>query len=164
MKKKIITREESIKIADELRKQGKKIVTINGSFDILHAGHVKMLQEAKQQGDVLFLGLNSDKSVRAWKKHIGYKDWKKRPLVPQQYRAEMLAALECVDYVTFFDEPDCLKFVESVKPDVHVNGAEYGENCVEASTVKKYGGRIHLVKRIGDFSTTKMIERIKKAY
>ena len=164
MKKKIITREESIKIADELRKQGKKIVTINGSFDILHAGHVKMLQEAKQQGDVLFLGLNSDKSVRAWKKHIGYKDWKKRPLVPQQYRAEMLAALECIDYVTIFDEMVPMPFIEAIKPNVHVNGEDYGENCIEKPIVEKYGGKIYIVKFVDGFSTSNLIQKILDVY
>jgi len=162
--RKVKTRKQITFIVNKLKKQHKIIVSTNGSFDLLHAGHVRFLEEAKAQGDVLIIGLNSDKSVRAWKKHIGYKDWKKRPLVPQEYRAEMLAALECVDYVTIFDEADCIRFVESVKPAVHVNGSEYGENCIEAPTVKKFGGKIHIVKLHGGLSTSELIKRIIDAY
>ncbi|MDD5177927.1 MAG: adenylyltransferase/cytidyltransferase family protein [Candidatus Nanoarchaeia archaeon] len=161
MENKIKTREEIIKICDKLRKAGKKIVSTNGSFDILHYGHIKYLEEAKRQGDVLIIGLNTDDSVRRWKKHIGYKDWDKRPLNNQTARAGMLAALECVDYVNLFDETDCLKFVESVKPDVHVNGSEYGENCIEAETVKKYGGKVYIIKIIEGYSTSSLIKKIK---
>lgn len=131
---------------------------------MLHVGHVRLLQEAKAQGDVLIVGLNSDESVRKWKRHIGYKDWDKRPVNPQSARSEMLAALECVDYVTVFDEPDCLKFVESVKPDVHVNGSDYGENCIEAETVRKFGGRVHIVKLHDGFSTSSLIKRILEVF
>lgn len=161
MNRKIKSREEIVKIVADLRKNGKKIVTTNGSFDILHVGHVLFLQEAKSQGDVLIVGLNTDDSVRRWKKHVGYADWKNRPLNPQDARAEMMAALECVDYVTLFDETDCLAFVESIKPDVHVNGSEYGADCIEAPIVKKYGGRVHIVKLVGGYSTSNLIKKIK---
>ncbi len=160
MKNKIKTRKEIKKIVQELKKRNKVIVAINGSFDILHLGHVRLLQEAKAQGDVLIVGLNSDDSVRKWKKIIGYKDWAKRPINPQQVRAEMLAALECVDYITIFKEPYSLKFVESIKPNVYVNGSDYGKNCIEAKTVKKYGGRVHIVKLHKGFSTSNLIKRI----
>lgn len=161
---KIKTREEIVSIVDDLKKKGKVVVSTNGSFDILHAGHVYFLKEAKKQGDVLIVGLNSDSSVREWKKLIGYKDWEKRPVVPQYARAEMLSALEAVDYVTIFEEPDCLQFVESVKPHVHVNGSEYGKDCIEAETVKKYGGTIHIVEKIPGMSTSELIQKIKDAY
>lgn len=164
MQSKIITRNESIRLAKDLKKKGKKIITTNGSFDILHAGHIRFLKEAKKQGDVLFLGLNSDKSIRAWKKHIGYKDWKKRPLVPQQFRAEMIAALECVDYVTIFDEMVPMPFIEAIKPNVHVNGEDYGKDCIEKQIVEKYGGKIYIVKNLGGFSTSRLIERILDVY
>lgn len=164
MQSKIITRNESIRLAKDLKKKGKKIITTNGSFDILHAGHIRFLKEAKKQGDVLFLGLNSDKSIRAWKKHIGYKDWKKRPLVPQQFRAEMIAALECVDYVTIFDEMVPIPFIEAIKPNVHVNGEDYGKDCIEKQIVEKYGGKIYIVKNLGGFSTSRLIERILDVY
>jgi D-glycero-beta-D-manno-heptose 1-phosphate adenylyltransferase len=158
---KIKTREEIIKLSEDLKKQGRIIVTTNGSFDLLHIGHIKFLEEAKKQGDILIVGLNTDDSVKRWKKHIGYKDWKNRPLNKEKDRAEMLAALECVDYVTLFDETDCLKFVESVKPNIHANGSEYGADCIEAPIVKKYGGKVHIVKLIGNYSTSNLIKKIK---
>ncbi len=158
---KIKSRKEISKIVEELRKQGKTIVTINGSFDLLHAGHLYILKEAKRQGDILIVGVNSDSSVKEWKKLQGYKDWDKRPFITEKYRAELLTGLEYIDYVTIFNEPDCLKFVESIKPNVHVNGSEYGENCIEAPIVKKYGGKIHIVKRIEGISTTDIIKKIR---
>ena len=161
---KIKTRKEIIKICEELRKKGKKIVSTNGSFDIFHYGHVLFLEEAKKQGDVLIAGVNTDDSIRRWKKHIGYKDWAKRPINNAEARAGTLAALECVDYVTLFDETDCLKFVESVKPNVHANGSEYGKNCIEAPTVRKYGGKVHIVKIVEGYSTSKLIKKITDAY
>ena len=155
MMNKIKTREGITKLAKELKLQGKKIVTINGCFDLLHAGHVHMLEEAKQQGDILIVGLNSDKSVKSYK-------GLSRPIIPEQDRAKMLAALSCVDYVTLFDETDCLAFVDSVRPIVHVNGPEYGENCIEAPLVKKHGGRIHIAKKVEGLSTSGIIKKIKE--
>ncbi len=161
---KLKTREEITKISENLKKQGKIIVSTNGSFDILHAGHVYFMREAKKQGDILIVGLNSDKSVKAWKKYIGYKDWDKRPVVPQDARAEMLTAFDCIDYVTIYDEPDSIAFVESVKPHVHVNGSEYGKESIEAETVKKHGGKMYIVEKIPGMSTSQLIEKIKDAY
>jgi rfaE bifunctional protein nucleotidyltransferase chain/domain len=161
MNPKIKTREEIEKISKEAKKQGKTVVSTNGSFDLLHIGHIKFFQEAKKQGDILIVGLNTDDSVKRWKKHIGYEDWENRPINGQEERAEMLAALESVDYVTLFEETDCLKFIESVKPDIHVNGSDYGEDCIEAETVKKHGGKIYIVKIIGDYSTSNLIKKIK---
>jgi rfaE bifunctional protein nucleotidyltransferase chain/domain len=160
MKDKIKTRQEIEAVVSQLRKKGKKIVAINGSFDLLHVGHIRLLQEAKGQGDVLIVGLNSDSSVREWKKLMNYKDWASRPLIPQDYRAEMLAALESVDYVTIFDEPNPIPLLEVIKPDVFVNGADYGENCIEAQTVRRHGGRVHIVKLYEGFSTSKLIRKI----
>jgi rfaE bifunctional protein nucleotidyltransferase chain/domain len=160
MKDKIKTRQEIEAVVSQLRKKGKKIVAINGSFDLLHVGHIRLLQEAKGQGDVLIIGLNSDSSVREWKKLMNYKDWASRPLIPQDYRAEMLAALESVDYVTIFDEPNPIPLLEVIKPDVFVNGADYGENCIEAQTVRRHGGRVHIVKLYEGFSTSKLIRKI----
>src|SRR6185295_17873447 len=97
------------------RTKGKRIVTINGSFDVLHAGHLKILTEAREQGDVLVVGLNSDVSVRGLKGAA-------RPIVPEQQRADLLLGLRCVDYVHIFDEATPIAFLEQVKPDVHVNG------------------------------------------
>lgn len=164
MKDKIKTREEMIEIVNQLRKDGKKIVTINGSFDLFHYGHAVMLDEAKSQGDVLIVGLNSDESVRNWKKHTGYKDWEKRPINHQDARSGVLASLGCVDYVTLFSEMDSLKFVESIKPDVHVNGADYGKDCIEAKIVREHGGRVHIAGFVDGFSSSKMIKKIVEAY
>ncbi len=161
---KIKSKEDLIKIVEDLKKQGKTIVSTNGSFDLLHAGHVYFLEEAKKQGDILVVGLNSDSSVRTWKKQIKYKDWKKRPVIPQESRAAMLAGLECVDYIMIFDDSDCLAFVESIKPNIHANGSEYGENCIEAPVVKKHGGRIHIIDKIPGMSTSELINKIKDAY
>lgn len=151
---KIKTREETVAFIEEQRKLGKSIVTLNGSFDVLHAGHLDILEEAAKQGDVLIIGLNSDKSVKSYK-------GEKRPIISEEYRARMLATLNFVDVVTLFDEPECLAFVEAMKPDVHVNGADYGENCIEAPIVKKYGGRVHIVNFKTPLSTSKIIEKIK---
>jgi D-glycero-beta-D-manno-heptose 1-phosphate adenylyltransferase len=115
-----------------LRTKGRRIVTINGSFDLLHAGHLFILSQARQQEDVLIVGLNSDASVK------GYKG-DERPLVSERQRAEMLLALRTVDYVHIFDELNPIAFLNEVKPDVHVNGAEYGADCIESETVRLNG-------------------------
>lgn len=144
---------EMEEIVKELKKQGKKIVTCNGCFDILHTGHIKFLNEAKQQGDVLIVGLNSDSSVKQNK-------GPKRPINNEKDRATVLAALEMVDYVVIFNEKTPIELLEAIKPHVHINGEEYGENCIEAPTVKKHGGRIHIAKLKEGYSTTNLIKKI----
>ena len=161
MKSKIKTRKEIAKIVSKLKKEGKTIVTANGSFDLFHVGHVKFLQRAKKQGDILIIGLNSDDSVKKWKKHIGYPDWNNRPVQKQNSRSEMLAALECVDYVEIFKEINPLSFIENIKPNVHVNGSDYGKDCIEALLVKKHGGKIYIVNKVGGDSTSDLIKKIK---
>jgi len=136
-----------------LKAQGKRIVTINGCFDLLHAGHLHILKEARRQGDVLIVGLNSDATVRSAKGPT-------RPIVPDVQRAEMLLALRFVDFVHIFDEPDPISFIEAVGPDVHVNGAEYGVDCIEAPTLQRLGARLHLVQRIEGLSTSSMLQQI----
>jgi D-glycero-beta-D-manno-heptose 1-phosphate adenylyltransferase len=138
------------------RDEGRRIVSINGCFDILHAGHIHILQEAANQGEVLVVGLNSDASVRANK-------GPSRPMNPQQERAETLLALEMVDIVVLYDEPDCIEFVHRVRPDIHVNDASYGEDCIEAAAVKEGGGRLHLVQKHPSPSTTDIIDKVKDA-
>lgn len=135
-------------------RQGKVLVTVNGSFDLLHAGHLHQLYEAKKQGDLLLVALNSDASIQQYKSMD-------RPIIPLKYRLQMISALEMVDYVTYFDELNPLALLEKIKPDVHVNGIEYGENCIEAALVKAQGGRLHLVDRIDSLSTTAIIDKIK---
>ena len=134
----LVPRDALSQLATTLRAKGKRIVTINGSFDVLHSGHLHILGEARQRGDVLIVGLNSDASVRSYK-------GPNRPIVTERQRAEMLLALRMVDYVHVFDESDPIAFLEEIRPDVHVNGSEYGENCIESDTVREGGGRLHIV-------------------
>lgn len=130
---KLVARRDLAPLATALRAGGKRIVTINGSFDLLHAGHIHILREASRQGDVLIGGLKSDRSVRSYK-------GSGRPFVPQTQRAELLLALRYVSYVHLFDEPVPMPFFGEIRPDVHVNGAEYGEDCVEAPLVRISAG------------------------
>tara|TARA_Y100000310_G_scaffold246869_1_gene252312 strand:- start:15732 stop:17186 length:1455 start_codon:yes stop_codon:yes gene_type:complete len=162
-KNKIKTRETITKTVNELKKQNKKIVTINGSFDVLHRGHLHILEEAKKQGDILIIGLNSDSSVKEWRKSIGDQNWENRPINDEKHRAELLSGLSCVDYITIFDETTCIEFIESIKPNVHVNGSEYGKDCIEAETVKKHNGIIHIVEDIekDKLSSSSIIKKMK---
>ena len=141
------------KVAD-LKSQGFSIATLNGSFDLLHAGHLEILNQASQQGDVLIVALNSDRSIQTYKSPL-------RPIIPLEYRLEMMAALEMVDYVTWFDETDPRELLAKIRPHVHVNGAEYGENCIEAETVRQHGGKIHIVQLVPGLSTSTIIKKIK---
>jgi D-beta-D-heptose 7-phosphate kinase/D-beta-D-heptose 1-phosphate adenosyltransferase len=143
-------------LAATLHAKGKRIVTVNGSFDVLHNGHLYILNEARQRGDVLIVGLNSDASVRSYK-------GPQRPIVGERRRAEMLLALRMVDYVHIFDETDPIAFLKEVNPDVHVNGSEYGEHCIESETVKRGGGCIHIVTRIPGLSTSGVLESLRSA-
>ncbi len=157
---KLKTKKEIKAIAEKLRKQGKIIVTTNGSFDLLHAGHIRNLQESKSQGDVLIVGLNSDKSIKSYK-------GKDRPIISEEYRVEMLDAIRFVDYIVLFDEDEiAVPLITLVRPSVHCNGSQYGENCVEAPAVKKIGARLHLIKeskdKNGKLSTTRIINKIKE--
>ena len=154
MSGKIKTREELKLTIDEARRQGKKIVTTNGCFDILHVGHLRYLQQAKEQGDILIVAINSDESVRAIKGD-------KRPLVPEDERAEVLAALECVDYVMIFPELDPIQFLHDLRPDIHVKGGDYKlDQVIERETVESLGGEMRLIPGAPGKSTTNLIERI----
>lgn len=150
---KIVSRETLTEIVRELKQQGKTIVTTNGSFDLLHIGHIAMLQEAKSLGDVLIIGLNSDASIQAYK-------GKYRPLCPQEHRAGMLAALACTDYITIFDELTPIELLKVIQPHIHVNSPEHGKECVERKVVEQHGGRIHLAQLVEGMSTTQLIDRI----
>ncbi len=127
---------------------------MNGSFDLLHAGHLYIIQQASLQADRLFLCLNSDRSIQLYKSP-------KRPIITLQYRLEMIAALEFVDYVTWFEETDPIRVLSVIRPNVHVNGGEYGADCIEAETVRSFGGRLHLVDRIPGLATSAVIEKIR---
>jgi D-beta-D-heptose 7-phosphate kinase/D-beta-D-heptose 1-phosphate adenosyltransferase len=142
------------RLADRLRAEGKTIATVNGCFDLLHSGHIRILTEAAKQGDVLIVGLNSDSSVRAIKPHG-------RPVLGENERAAILLALEPVDYVFIFQEPQCMDFIAEVRPDVHVNDASYGVNCIESQTVREVGARLHLVPKKEGHSTSNIVGRMR---
>ncbi len=137
----------------EIRASGKKIATLNGSFDLMHAGHLEMIYQASAQADVLILALNTDRSIQQYKSPL-------RPIIPLESRLRMMAALEMVDYVTWFEETDPRQILSRIKPDVHVNGAEYGENCIEAEVVRSHGGKIHIVSLVPGLSTSQIIKKI----
>lgn len=137
----------------EIRSKKRSIATLNGSFDLLHAGHLHIIYEASKQADILLIALNSDSSIRQYKSPH-------RPIIPLEYRLQMMAALGFVDYVTWFDETDPRRILSLIKPDVHVNGADYGENCIEAAVVKENGGRLHLVSLVSGLSTTQITQKI----
>jgi D-beta-D-heptose 7-phosphate kinase/D-beta-D-heptose 1-phosphate adenosyltransferase len=151
--RRLIHRNELAGLSLSLRAQGKRVVTTNGSFDLLHAGHLHFLREASQLGDVLIVGLNSDASVRENKGPT-------RPVNPEAQRAEMLLALRFVDYVHIFDETVPMPFLEEIRPDVHVNGSEYGAHCIEARAVERYGGRVHVVNRLPGLATTNLLVKL----
>lgn len=137
-----------------LRKKKKRIVFTNGCFDIIHAGHVRYLKKARALGDILIVGLNNDSSVKSIK-------GAKRPLVPQKERAEVLGALEAVDYVVIFKEDTPIKLIEAIKPDILVKGADWTEKeIVGADVLKKYGGRLARIRLVPGRSTTNIIKRI----
>jgi D-beta-D-heptose 7-phosphate kinase/D-beta-D-heptose 1-phosphate adenosyltransferase len=138
--------------------RGKKIVFTNGCFDLLHAGHVKYLQKARSLGDLLVLGLNSDASVRRLK-------GEKRPLIGEDERAHILAALDCIDYVVLFDEDTPLELITVLKPHILAKGGDYtADGVVGKDVVEAYGGRVELVSFVDGKSTTNIIERILERY
>lgn len=152
-KKKLIQPEDLQGKITDIRRDGHKIATLNGSFDLMHAGHLQIIYEASQVADILIVALNTDKSIQTYKNP-------ERPIIPLEYRLQIMAALEFVDFVTWFDETDPRILLSKIKPDVHVNGAEYGENCIEAETVKQYGGKIHIVQLVPGLSTSMIIKKI----
>jgi D-beta-D-heptose 7-phosphate kinase/D-beta-D-heptose 1-phosphate adenosyltransferase len=151
---KITPRNELKATVDRLKREGKKVVFTNGCFDILHAGHTRYLREARKMGDALILALNSDSSVRSIKGPM-------RPIVPEAERAEVVASLDSVDYVTIFDELTPLELIEFLRPDVIVKGGDWSEkDIVGAETVRKWGGRVAIMPQIEGASTTNIIDKV----
>lgn len=148
---KILNWDELKKAADELKAKGKKIVFTNGCFDIIHAGHVRYLREARSLADVLVIGLNSDMSVSTIKPG--------RPVNPQEQRAEVLAALAVVDYVVLFDQDTPYELIKMVKPDVLVKGGDWKKEDIVGSDIAKETRSLPYVKGL---STTEIINKIKK--
>lgn len=158
MRSKILKLPDLIQTLEGLRKSGKRVVFTNGCFDILHVGHVRYLTAARAKGDILVLGLNSDVSVRSIKPD-------NRPIVNQDQRAEVLAGLTCVDYITIFDEPDPLALIRAVKPDILVKGDDWEEaEIIGSDVVKSYGGKVVRVEVVPDISTSRIIRRILELY
>jgi D-beta-D-heptose 7-phosphate kinase/D-beta-D-heptose 1-phosphate adenosyltransferase len=153
---KIVTLEDLAARLGEGRKSGQTIVFTNGCFDIMHVGHVRYLGQARSQGDMLVVGLNSDSSVRAIKGDS-------RPIVGQDHRAELLASLACVDYVVPFEELDPLRLIQAIKPDVLVKGEDWAEDAiVGAEEVKSRGGKVVRISFVEETSTSGIIQTILK--
>lgn len=150
----LINRNDAENFCDELKVRGNKIVFTNGCFDIIHAGHVRYLTTAKNFGDVLIVGLNTDESVRRLKGDS-------RPINNQFDRAEVLLGLKTVDHVIFFGEQTAENLIAQVKPNVYVKGGDYTlETLPEAKIVQKFGGRVELVNLVEGHSTTNIVEKI----
>jgi D-beta-D-heptose 7-phosphate kinase/D-beta-D-heptose 1-phosphate adenosyltransferase len=142
-------------IAAEARKNGKIVVFTNGCFDLIHRGHIHTLRQAKALGDLLVVGLNSDVSVKAIK-------GPDRPIMPEADRIELIAALEMVDYVVTYSEPDPYRVIAAIKPGVLVKGGDWSaDKIVGADVVEQYGGRVAVIPYLPGFSTTQIIERIR---
>ena len=154
---KIRKRDELAGECARLRAAGKKIVFTNGAFDLMHAGHATYLEFARKQGDVLIVALNTDASVRRYK-------GEKRPIVDEQNRARLVAALECVDYVTFFGEDEPKALIAELQPDVLVKAEDWAHYVSGRDIVEARGGKVVLAPMVAGLSTTKLIEQIVKAY
>ena len=161
---KILDREELARVVEYRQQSGERGVFTNGCFDLLHLGHVRYLQQARTHGDFLILGLNNDAGVRVLK-GVG------RPLVPEKERAEILAALSCVDYITIFAEPTAGSLVRLLQPAIYVKGGDYANvtsdqpdtgRLPEAKVVQEYGGNVRLIPYLPHHSTTELIAAIKK--
>ena len=154
MKEKIRTLPQLLPALEKLRRSGKKVVFTNGCFDLLHAGHVRYLRQARAAGDLLVVGLNSDRSVKGLK-------GEGRPLVPEAERAELLAALEMVDYVVIFDQPTPRDLIVALGPEVLVKGGDWKrEEIAGAEEVEAAGGRVLIVPLVPGRSTSALLEKI----
>lgn len=153
---KIIDKDKIGNIAKQLKADGKTIVFTNGCFDILHAGHVRYLGAAREQGDCLILGLNSDQSVRTLKGST-------RPINNQDDRAEVISALSAVDYVVIFEETTAEKLVDEIKPTIYVKGGDYDiKDLPEATIAAQYGGKTILIPEVPGRSSSNIIKKIKE--
>jgi D-beta-D-heptose 7-phosphate kinase/D-beta-D-heptose 1-phosphate adenosyltransferase len=147
--------DEIISITAQARQKGKAVVFTNGCFDLLHRGHVHLLRQAKAAGDLLIVALNSDRSVKTLKGPA-------RPILPEADRAELIGAMEMVDYIVIFDEPDPYKLIAAIQPTVLVKGGDWSETeIIGADLVRQWGGRVDVIPYLKGFSTSEMIERIR---
>jgi D-beta-D-heptose 7-phosphate kinase/D-beta-D-heptose 1-phosphate adenosyltransferase len=154
---KILPLEQAFRKVDELKAGGLRVVLTNGCFDLLHPGHTRLFAEARKLGDVLVVAMNSDRSVCALKGNH-------RALMPEAERAEIIAALTAVDYVTIFDDPSVLAVVKRMLPDVLVKGGHYSlDQIVGRGEVEAAGGRVVAIPIVPGYSTTAIIEAVQKA-
>lgn len=148
---------ELLAVREQARIAGRVVVWTNGTFDLLHPGHVASLQQARARGDVLVVGVNSDRSVKAYK-------GPRRPILNQDERCAMLAAVECVDYVIVFDEDTPAESLAKLRPDIHCKGDEYapphGKPVPERAVVEGYGGRVEYLPLVPGLSTSELLRRI----
>jgi D-glycero-beta-D-manno-heptose 1-phosphate adenylyltransferase len=151
----VLKLEEAIVQFGRTKRNGRKVVFSNGCFDLLHPGHIHILEAARGLGDVLIVGLNSDESVRALK-------GEGRPVLPEQERAEILASLECVDAVVIFNEPTPRKVIAGLLPDILVKGGDWpGDQIVGREEVEAAGGRVERVDVVPGYSTTEILKKIR---
>ncbi len=156
MSGKLKSLDEIAGVAAQARQSGKSVVFTNGCFDLLHRGHVHILRQAKAAGDVLIVGINSDRSVETIKGPT-------RPILPENDRIELIAAMEMVDYVVLFDEPDPYQLIAAIKPNVLAKGGDWSaDKIIGADIVERDGGRVAVIPYLKGFSTTEIIERIRK--
>ena len=154
---KILTRATLPGVVAKIRRAKKRIAFTNGTFDILHLGHVTYLQKAKATADVLIVGVNTDRSVKTYKDPT-------RPINPQNDRLQVLAALACVDYVILFDDPTPLKLILAVRPDILVKGADWAlKDIAGAKEVLSWGGKVRRIKLVAGRSSTRIIRVLKLA-
>ena len=155
---KLIDREQAGEFGSRLRRDGKRCVFANGCFDLLHAGHIRYLADAKGQGDILVVGVNGDESVRKLK-------GKGRPILPQSDRAELVGALACVDHIIIFDDLTAAGLLDELRPHVHCKGTDYSTETVpERETVLAYGGEVRIVGDPKKHSTRSVIREIVNKY
>lgn len=157
-KQNLLSQEEMQKKIKELQESGKKVVFTNGVFDILHVGHLTYLEEARDLGDILVVGVNSDRSVKTNKGD-------KRPINPENFRAQMLLGLKFVDFTVIFDEKTPENLLDLLKPDIHVKGGDYRkEDLPETEIVEKNGGEVKILSFVDNISTTEIIKKIINVY
>ncbi|MGL6065318.1 MAG: D-glycero-beta-D-manno-heptose 1-phosphate adenylyltransferase [Fusobacteriaceae bacterium] len=150
----ILSRELAKKIIEELKESGKKVVFTNGCFDILHVGHLRYMNEARNQGDMLIVGINSDASVKRLK-------GESRPINNERDRAEMLSGLKAVDFTVIFEEDTPMEIIEELKPSIHVKGGDYKkEDLPETAVVEKNGGEVRILSFVEGKSTTNIVNKI----
>ena len=151
----LIDKEFGKQLVEILKSQNKKVVFTNGCFDILHVGHLRYLNEAKKQGDVLIIGVNSDTSVKRLK-------GESRPINNQFDRAEMLSGLKAVDYTVIFEEDTPEELIATLKPSIHVKGGDYKkEDLPETKIVESYGGEVRILSFVEGKSTTNIVKKIQ---